>query len=199
MLTLDKRPCRIGNSINTRAEMHGEEAVPAMDIPLVNILLEKSELNDLLGERHAWDCLYETRKGKPPAPVFAKHFKPFQLLAKFKDCNVTLTAGLHLERVVLTESVKLTKLKLEPQIGGLTALSVTVQTPATDSVTALLQYLDAQVDVAIQFGEATEAGEEEQPELDLAPPTSTPVKREKVDIKTRVKRTPKESDGATVN
>ena len=34
MLSLNKRPARIGPSINTPTEKHGEEDVPACDIPI---------------------------------------------------------------------------------------------------------------------------------------------------------------------
>lgn len=193
MLTFDKRPCKIGPSINTRTEKHGDESVPAMDIPLTAILLDKHELNELLGDPHAWDCLFVERKGKPAEPMFAKSLKPFAVVGKFQECRASLWLGLKPELLELAD-VKLAKLKLEPSTGGMTALSVTVQSPCEESAARLLQFLDSQIDVALDFGDAV-AGEEEQPELELE--HGTPVKREKVD--TAKRRKPKSDDAVTVN
>jgi hypothetical protein len=192
-LSLEKRPCRIGVSINTRREMHGEEPVPAMDIPLTNILLDKGELNALLGDKFAHDSLYTTKASKPAEPTFARSLKPFSVIGKFANSRVVIWVGLKPEMLELAE-VKLVKLKLEPQVGGLTALALTVQTIANDGETQLLQFLDSSADVAIDFGEPVADAEEAQDELSLE--HGTPVKREKVDTASR-KRKP--DDGATVN
>jgi hypothetical protein len=166
MLSLDKRPCKIGVSINTRRELHGEDPVPAMDIPLVSILLSKEELNTLLDEKNGWDLWFNERKGKPAEPILGGKLKPYAMLQKFKAASVALYVGLKPEMIELEG--KLTKLKLEPQIGGLTALSLTVQaTPEMVDAARLLEHLDALVDVSIEFGDADEE-EDAQDELDLA-------------------------------
>jgi hypothetical protein len=176
MLELDKRPCKIGTSINTRRELHGEDPVPAMDIPLANILLTKAELNELLDDRHAWDMLYLDHKGKPAEPMFGKVFKPFALLAKYSG-DVAIYVGLKPEMIELAD-VKLTKLKLEPQTGGLTALSLTVQaTPDMHAAARLFEHLDCPVDVLIEFADPDEDSDEEQPELNLdAADSAAPAK-----------------------
>lgn len=165
MLTLDKRPARIGLSINTRTEKHGEESVPAMDIPLTGILLTKDEVNALLDDKHAWDSLYVERKGKPSEPMFAKTLKPFAHVGKWKGSAITLYVGMKPEMYELEG--KLSRAKLTPQTGGLTALSITVQVTAEDAV-PLIHFLDSAIDVELEFGDETdEEGEEDQPELNL--------------------------------
>ena len=47
MLTLPTRPAKIGGSINTRTEKHGDDDVAALDIPL-EFLLEPDELCAIL-------------------------------------------------------------------------------------------------------------------------------------------------------
>lgn len=62
MLTITPRPCQLGTSINTRTEMHGDESVPACDIPLVGITLDAEELGALLGDPTAHRALYRTER-----------------------------------------------------------------------------------------------------------------------------------------
>lgn len=66
MLNLDSRPATLGVSLGTPTEKHGDERVPAKNIRVKNVLLSKDELNDLLGDKHAWDMLYVEKKGKGP-------------------------------------------------------------------------------------------------------------------------------------
>ena len=98
--------------------------------------------------------------------------------------------GLKPERIELI-GVKLAKLKLEPQTGGMTALDVTVQALAEDRVTDLLQFLDSSADVAIDFGDADDDADEQD---ELALEHGTPVQHEKVDTKTRKRKEPPLSD-----
>ena len=42
-LSLTKRPAKIGPSINTRTQRHGDDDVPATDIPLSGILVEAAK------------------------------------------------------------------------------------------------------------------------------------------------------------
>lgn len=166
MLTLNQRVCMIGGSVNTRCELHGEESIPALDIPLSAIMLNASELNALLGEPLAHEALFNRRADHLTEPLF-KQLKPFALKDKYEDATVTLTVGLHQTPIVL-KNVKLSKLKLEPQVGGLTALSLTVQcTPELDErITTLLAFMNHDAQAEIVTGKrATKA--DQQPELPL--------------------------------
>ncbi len=168
MLTLDRRPCKIGISINTRTEKHGEDDVPAMDIPLASIMLTGEELNALLGESHAHDALFNFAAGKPPEPLLPT-LAGFRVKGKFEESSVDIEVGLKAELISL-KNVKLSKVTLEPQTGGLTAMAVTVQcTPELDDgVTHLLAFLNAAAHVSVSFGKSDEA-EKTQGNLPLEP------------------------------
>jgi hypothetical protein len=165
MLTLDKRPCRIGSSINTRSELHGEETVPAMDIPLEGIMLQPNELNALLNEPFAHSALFD-EKGTHKEPIF-RQFKPFVMKDKFEDATVSIELGLKQELITL-QNVKLAKLTLTPMVGGLTELSLQVQcTPDLDlGISTLLAFLNKDADVEITVGKKA-ADAKDQPQLPL--------------------------------
>lgn len=156
-LTLRSRLCKIGTNINVRTEKHGDQPVPACDIPLKGVMLSKDELNTLLGDDGAFDALYRDVEGTPE-PIFAKHFKPFVLVDTFEGAGVKLQLsdvkdGIEVE----LEDVSLNALKLEPQVGGLTSLNLQVQAaPDSDDMSTIIAFVDAQVRVAISFGKRSE-------------------------------------------
>lgn len=154
-LTLRKRLCKIGTNINVRTETHGDQPVPACDIPLKGVMLSKAELNTLLGDEHAHDALYLDVDGTPE-PLFAKHFKPFALLDRFEGASVKLALADNDDELEL-EDVKLANLRLEPQVGGLTALSLQIQaTPTSEAMADVIAFVDTQVHAAIAFGKRSE-------------------------------------------
>lgn len=158
MLTLTKRPARIRNSINTRVEKHGDEDVPACDVPLEGIMLEREELNALLDDAYAHDALFNHRsQGKADEPIFRK-FKPLVFRDKFEEGEITLHVGMGQEQIEL-KGVKLARVTLDPQVGGLTELSLQVQcNPSTDKIAQLFTYMNHDVELEISFGKKSEKG-----------------------------------------
>lgn len=148
MLSISKRPARLGSSINTRAERHGDDNVTALDIPLSEIMLTAEELNALMQEPHAHNVLFDHAKGGSLIePVFEQ--VPFLPLAgKIEDATVTL--GFNDEELQLVPC-NLKRLRLVPRVGGLTSLSCLVQcVPKLDSLVArLLERLNSDVSVSI--------------------------------------------------
>lgn len=167
MLTLDKRPCRIGSSLNARNEKHGDEDVPALDIPLEGLMLTKEELNALLEDPYAHDALFNHRsKGKVDEPVFRK-FKPLVYREKFEEAQVLLTVGLGADIEIEFKGVKLARVTLDPQVGGLTECSVQIQcTPSAETVAQLWPYMNREVDCELSFGKKAVKAEK-QKELPL--------------------------------
>jgi hypothetical protein len=160
-LTLLKRLCKIGTNINVRTELHGEEPVPACDIALKGVLLSKAELNVLLGDERAYDALYLDRDGTPE-PLFAKCLKPFALIDRFEGATVKLTLADDDVELEL-EDVKLANLKLEPQVGGLTSLSMQIQAiPTSEARSQIIAFVDSQVHAAISFGQRSEKDKRQQ-------------------------------------
>lgn len=166
MLTLNKRPAKIGAAVNTRCEKHGDEDVPACDIPLVGIMLEAAELNALLGDPYAHTALFNHRPGSQlDEPIFRK-FNPLRLRDKFEEAEVVIYAGLEPKEIRL-KAVKLARVTLDPQVGGLTELALQVQcTPETETIGELLAFMNHTVDVVVSFGKTATKGEK-QSELPL--------------------------------
>lgn len=167
MITLVKRPCYIGASINVRTELHGEEPVPAFDLPLTGLMIEAEELNSLLEEPHAHRLLFNVRSGgKLSEPVF-RALKPLQLEHKFEGCRVTILFGANRKDLVI-EDCTVAKVKLEPQAGGLTMLSCVVQTSGhAADLNRLVEKMKGEIDVEIEFGEAAQSDKDRQQDLPI--------------------------------
>ena len=167
MLTLDKRPARIGGSMNSRTEKHGDEDVPALDIPLEGLMLTKEELNALTGDPYMHDALFSHRsQGKLDEPIL-RNFRPLVYREKFEEGQVLLRVGLGADIEVDLKDVKLARVTLEPQVGGLTACSVQIQCrPTAETVAQLWPYMGHEVDAEVTFGKKSAKGEK-QAELPL--------------------------------
>jgi hypothetical protein len=139
-------------------------------VSLASIFLSKDELGALLGNPYAWDGLFN-QSGSLAEPA-NRCFKPIGLDLKFENASVSLYVGIKLELIELADC-KLTSLKIEPMVGGLTELKLTVQaTPDMDTVAApLLNWMGRDADVEIDFGDiaANDKAEKakQQPELAL--------------------------------
>lgn len=176
VLDLTKRPASVMH-INTRIEKHGESSVLAADIRLGGIHLEPDELNALMDDKHAHASLFKSAngKGKAAEPMF-RQLKSFELVDKFENCAATIGLGLT-DNEVEFEDVKLARITLDPQVGGLTLLEVTVQTEIedTDDVARLLEHLQSEGTAALLIGaKQVPKGAKAQKSLDLAPNATPP-------------------------
>ncbi len=188
-MKIKSRPCRIGASINTRTEIHGEDPVPMMDVPLVNLLLDAAELDELLGPSSHVSLFANIT---PPMPQWHEKLKPLQLVGKWKKSKISLSLPVGSD--IDLAGVTFAKLKLEPQIGGLTALSLTVQMGV---MSVLLNYLDQPIVAQLELGEATAETTEDEPELPLEH-TEGNVTRITVDHETKKRGRPrKDTNGTT--
>lgn len=165
MLTISKRPCQIGTSINTRRELHGDEPVPACDIPILGITLDANELCSLLEEPTAFRALFDTKRGHDE-PLFTQ-FEPFQLKDKIEGANVSLSVG---KGMIELHDCKLKGLTLQPMAGGLTLLSFKIQTSGDDMAAVvgdLVAHLDHTIDIEIADGERVKAKDSQQQDLPI--------------------------------
>lgn len=169
MLKLDRRKAKIGSSINTRTQIHGEDNVTALDIPLKGVALSPEELGFVMLNPRAHKLLYTKKKGRPDQPIWGGILGALPFANKVKGVTVTLYIGRKPLKLI---DVSLTKLRLEPQEGGTTHWSFTVQcTPDLDeSIEALLGRLNTDVDLMLEcqgYGEQEELPlEEEDPDAD---------------------------------
>lgn len=124
-LNLTKRQAKVGPSINTRTQRHGEEDVPGVDIPISGILLTPAELNTMLEDPSAHEHLFAKADAdgahiRPRWPVIGR----FPIDRKFKDAKATIKVD---DIDCVMKPCKLDKIALELQEGGLTAMSCTVK------------------------------------------------------------------------
>lgn len=169
-MILNRRPGKIGGNIASRTEKHGDENVPAFDMPLEAIMLTQAELNQLMNEPLTSVAWFNDRKDGLAEPLF-KNVKHFAITDTYEASIVTLGVGLK-ERVFALEDVKLVKLKLTPCVGGLTELKLTVQAKTDETNSSLIEFLSKDCNVAIEFGSVTESekAKSNQPELNLPAP-----------------------------
>lgn len=161
-LTLSKRAGQIGPSINTRTEKHGEEDVPGLDIPISGIFLDADELGVILQDSDAHKSLFTGTRSAAPEPRF-NSLKPLQLDGKLTEAKVLIQVGDH---QILLKPAKVKSITLEPQVGGMTAMSCTIQgNPSAN--TDILELLNAKCRIAIT-GASMEEKDDNEPELPLA-------------------------------
>lgn len=167
MFNLSKRPCRLGTNLNGRRQLHGDEPVAAMDVDLIDIMLDAAELNELLHEPHAHNLLFAAAaNGKPAEPVF-QNIKALKLKDKIEGASVTIElAG---DATVKLTNCKLARIEVAPQVGGLSAMSFQIQSvPKLDSSLArLFEKLDCEVRVTLR------ANHGKQEPLPLGAPAGT--------------------------
>ena len=194
MLTVTSRPCQLGTGINTRCEMHGDESVPACDIPIVGITLDAEELGALLADPYAHRALFTKARGHDE-PMFPQ-LEPFELTDKIEGASAVITLSSTGEGATIhLDDVKLKGLTLKPMSGGLTLLSLKIQASGEDmasQVGELVAYLDRSVQIEIHGGERVKAKDKAQAEL----PINTFGEGEEPEGKKRRGRKPK--NGATL-
>lgn len=145
---LKARICQLG-VIHNRCEKHGEEEVPAIDVPITGFALTAEEFNGLLVNPFAHRALFDTSKN-PAEPVLTG-IKPLGLKEKFHEAHVTLHLGLDRDSVKIGPA-KIAKVKFDPATGGLVSCDFTVQAVANlDDVPKLLAFqgheIECDVDV----------------------------------------------------
>lgn len=133
--SLTKRQAKVGPSINTRTQKHGDEDIPGMDVPISGILLTPGELNDMLDDPTAHEHLYaQAGSGNahtaPRWPVIAE----FPVDRKFKDAKATIKVD---DIECIMKPCTIDKIKLILQEGGLTAFSCTVKGAAPEHLDVL--------------------------------------------------------------
>lgn len=148
MLTITRRAAKIGTSLNVRNELHGDEDVPACDIPIDGIMLEAEELNALLDNPEAHQRLFISKTHgfeEPAIPQFGSH----RMADKFEGARVKLHLGVKPTLLEL-EDVKLAKVTLEPKPGGMTAMSLQVQaTPGTKAIGQISAFMNHEISIEI--------------------------------------------------
>lgn len=121
---LSRRPAKLGSSINTRPEKHGDEDVAAFDIPVADVLLTAEELNSLLADPSAHMRLFD--EGTEPLEPAFKQLDPFTVREKIEGARIVIGGGDGGGDIVFS-ACKLKGFTLDPQLGGMTKASFKVQ------------------------------------------------------------------------
>jgi len=167
MLNLSPRACQLGSSVNTRTERHGDEDVPACDIPLAGIMLDETELNALCREPYLSRALFNDKSGHKEPMLSMFEALPFR--DKLEGATVTLvlsTTGAGTELVL--GNAKLKGLTLEPLSGGATSLSLKVQVSG-DTVPKVVGELVAHLNghITVEIADATAVEQKASGQRDL--------------------------------
>lgn len=163
-----KGEIQIGGSINVRTEKHGEENVSAMDIPCA-MLIKRKELNSLMREESADALLFKSQNEGHYEPVFGGKIGPIPVLGKFKKSKVALKCGVN-EQEITFDDCALSKLKIDPQIGGMTLLKFTIQAKLTDDTNLIFHFANTSQAGQVNTGKFQEEKSDDQPDLPLGEP-----------------------------
>lgn len=184
-LDLGSRPGKFVN-VNTRFEGRGKDAQQlCADISLRGIHLDRPELEHILGP-HAWVALFvEAAKGKPAEPHF-RNINPIQCTDEFDGCDLSISHGLS-DDATLFDDMFLSKIVLEPQVGGTTLMQATasVEVEDEDDIADLLRVMGDECKVAIMLGgKFVPKDAKAQGKLDLGPANATPPSADKAAAET---------------
>lgn len=182
--TFDKRPCKLTH-VNLRGQKNGADTVPAVDITLDGIMLNREEVDDLAGE-HWWASHYNERGGgKPPEHAFPE-IGSYKLDGKHIGTAVIIL-GLNQADVVLDAAETTIKnIQLEPMFGGLTKMKLRVQSAqkVESFVHRLAARLESEVDLEISIGEKVEVEKSRQGQLPINTLPAEPSSGDVIDGRT---------------
>lgn len=160
-LNLPKRVAKIGGSIATKTQFHGEEEVPAVSVPLSGLILDEGDVNRMFGQADAHSRMFRQENDMlMPALRGAE----IALHDKFKGAKVTIKAG---ALGLKLAPANVSRIRLEPLPGGVVALSCTVS-GAPEGTVDVLGLLNADCTASILGGEIAARDNENQDELPLA-------------------------------
>ena len=160
-LNLTKRPAKIGKSVNTRTEMHGEDEVPGQDIPLHSIVINAEELAAVTDEETAATGFFKM-DGDQYVPRIAAA-DPTTLSHKFAGATVKISGGGL--PVTTYRNAKIKGIVLEAQTGGMTLLSCTLQVNPGNGDPSAQALINKKISITMKAELETE--EDADPELPL--------------------------------
>lgn len=134
---------------NIRAEHHGDEEKPAIDIPVSAVALSEDELGALLGDAGAAVALYRDGPDGFQVPRFAG-LEPLALSAKIEGVHVTMWLGTA-KKPLFERACDLKGVKVTLNETGAPTMSCKVQLsePGDEVVEALAGHLNSHVRVAL--------------------------------------------------
>lgn len=157
MFKIGKTQCTLGK-INMRPENHGEEKIPACDIPLT-LLITRDQLNSLCGGAFASELLFNTKPGTDFPEPACPQWNAISFKVKFVKCKLTLWLGL--ADLKLGTSGKFSGVSIEPQAGGMSILNLKMQCEWQSGMEAMFDWMSKEVSCSLTFGEVEEIAKEQ--------------------------------------
>jgi hypothetical protein len=180
-LEMIARPAKYTH-INPRHEKHGKDGVQlCIDISVRGYHIDEGELDHILGAK-AWASLFNAANGKgKPAEPFFRNIAPIVCSDEFEGCDAKFSLGLT-DAAIEFEDAFISKIVLEPQIGGLTLMNFTVSVEIEDEgdVASLLRCMGDESTVSIFLGgKYVPKDAKAQTSLELGPTDKTPPSADK--------------------
>lgn len=166
-LTINERVAKLGKKITTTANEKNTEAPNSSVVPIVGLMLEEAELDALLGKGAHKAFFREAPVAgvKQLEPRFPG-LKEITLREKFVG-----DVALELDELRIEcddEHVTIKSVKLAPQTGGLTAMSLKVEcTPTAEEGAAIAAGLNRECRAEVSFGGARKPAVKRQKELPM--------------------------------
>lgn len=124
MLTITEKHCRLGK-ISNNLPKHGDEEVTEFTIPVTELMLEREEINALVGDPYFDRSLFNVKGSLHEPTEGLRKFDPLKFTERYEGASVTITvAG---DRELNFENVKLYDITVKPVPGGLVDLSMKIQ------------------------------------------------------------------------
>ncbi len=149
--TLPEKPCTLGGKVISQSEGEGKDREELVTFSLEGLMLNAKEIDRVLGSG-AHGRLFVEHKGEDIKPAFGDDINEFKLAHRYVDCVVTLTLD---GETVTMPAAKITKVVLQPQIGGMTWMSCEIEAPAklADGIEEIGKHGDLKIAAQLAFGQ----------------------------------------------
>lgn len=164
MLKLKRKEVTMPTKINVRGEFHGEVTKTAVDIVL-RFAVDRSEMSDLLRRSEAWRDYFEEKAEGHFEPKYAGITNGIKVLGRFENSKAKFLLGVDMHEVEI-ENGTVHNIEIDPQVGGMSIVTLTMSALQTEPMKALQDYLGPQMTqkVNLSIGKLKEKSEKEKAE-----------------------------------
>lgn len=149
--TLPEKPCTLGGKVVNNGDGEGDKREELVQFSLEGLMLNAKEIDRVLGAG-AHGRLFVQHKGEDSKPAFGDDINELRLAHLYADCIVTLSLD---SGTVTMPKAKISKVVLQPQIGGMTWMSCAVEAPTklADGIEEIGNHAGLKVAAHLQFGQ----------------------------------------------
>lgn len=149
--TLPEKPCELGSKVTNTGDGEGVEREELVKFSLKGLMLNAKEIDRVLGAG-AHGRLFVQHKGEDIKPAFGDDVNELALAHLYADCTVTLSLD---DQVVTMPKAKISKVVLQPQIGGMTWMGLEVEAPTklADGIESISNHCGLKIAAQLAFGQ----------------------------------------------